>query len=308
MMKGLLIQGPLMSKGRTGATANIPFNSVKDEHVVDYDCIHNISNLYEKYKEVFDYIVCVTWGDQDKALLTRLRGVLPDKNILLIDDTTECIAPKGNVIQGNNKYRQMLSVLKGSEVLNSLGCDYIVKVRTDQFVNCELLLNDTVNKLCNDNRPIVMVPWINDESSHSKVNIEDLYFSSRADTLVSFAKEYLETPEIRDSIHQDLFYKWTFRRFISKRILRKYISKVSVFGNSVFLMPFYLKSNGMGLFFPLCSDAVDSIVWRGEVLDIDKSHHRHIKIEYGAFSNMTSFKCMLSCLLIYLKKNLKKTH
>jgi hypothetical protein len=83
--KGLVIQGPIMSKGRTGETAHIIFSQVKEKDVVDFNCINNIVKIFNDYKLVFDYIVCVSWEDQDPLLILELKKLIPNDCLLLIN-------------------------------------------------------------------------------------------------------------------------------------------------------------------------------------------------------------------------------
>jgi hypothetical protein len=129
---GVVIQGPLLSRGRTGATAHIPFFQVKQSDIVDYDCVANISNLFSRYKYDFDDFVCVTWDTEDTS---ELESKIGKQAVLSINDITPFLPPKSSIITGNNKYRQFLSTLKGLERLAKNGCNYALKILTDQSLD-----------------------------------------------------------------------------------------------------------------------------------------------------------------------------
>lgn len=269
MKKGLIIQGPIISKGRTGKTANITFSKVSESDIVDYNCTENIIKIFDKYGSVFDYIVVVTWENQDEAILSHLKSLLPKDSLLLIEDTTKPIKAKGKLIPGNNKYRQFLSIYEGSKFLSDLGCDYIFKIRSDQFLDLKLLVSDSLEKLKYEHRNIVLVPWINTKNSYSVLLIPDHYFAAKSKDMLSFTQEYLVNPEILDHVHTDIFFKWSLRSLSHFPLIRTYIRITSRFGNNIFLHPLINPWLSRGFFKPLDKNILNSLYWRGEKFQSD---------------------------------------
>ena len=269
MKKGLIIQGPLISIGRTGKTANIAFSKLTPKDIVEYDCCDNIIKIFDKYGDLFDHIVVVTWSDQDKELLNRLKSSLPKESLLLIEDSTKTIEAKGNLIPGNNKYRLFLSVYEGSKFLSDLGCEYIFKVRSDQFLDIDLLVSDSLKKLINEKRNVILVPWLNIKNSYTVLEIPDHYFAAKTKDMLDFTREYLTTPEIFDHIHTDIFFKWSLRSLASFSLIRKYIRVTSSFGNNILLNIVINPWISNGFFKPLDNNILSNLYWRGEKLDID---------------------------------------
>jgi hypothetical protein len=205
---GVVIQGPLLSRGRTGQTANIGFFQVMQSDVVDYDCTPNIVELFSQYSHEFDDIVCVTWDTEDTS---ELEAKIGKQAIMSIADTTPILPAKGTIITGNNKYRQFLSTLKGLERLAKNGCTYALKIRTDQYLDLskmkEHLLKILVEKN-NTNR--ILVPA---GTMQAPDEVEDFYFGARTDRLIDACKVFLDKPELfSNSVHADFFYKcaWLF--------------------------------------------------------------------------------------------------
>jgi len=204
---GVVIQGPLSSRGRTGATAHIGFFQVTQSDVVDYDCTPNIVELFSQYSHKFDDFVCVTWDTEDTS---ELEAKIGKQAVMSIADTTLIQNAKGAIINGNNKYRQFLSTLKGLERLAKNGCAYALKIRTDQYLDLskmkEHLLKILVEKN-NTNR--ILVPAGNMQSPDQ---VEDFYFGARTDRLIDACKVFLDKPELFSSVHDDFFYKfaWLF--------------------------------------------------------------------------------------------------
>jgi len=281
LKKGLIIQGPIVSTGRTGKTANISFKDVRDEHIVNFNCIENIAKIFNNYQYLFDHIVCITWEDQEVSLINELKGLIPDECLIIIKDTTKRINPIGSVIPANNKYRQFLSIYEGSKVLSKLGCDYIAKVRSDQFLDLDLLMSDAVTKLENEQRNVVLVPWINIKNSHSVFKIPDLYFVARTNDMLSLSKEYLSLPEITEHVHTDIFYKWSMRFYCNSSLIRNYIKIFERFGNNSLMRILINRKFSKGFFIPLDPRIIQSIIWRGEVFDTSDFLLSNKEIDYN---------------------------
>ena len=297
---GLIIQGPIISTGRTGKSANISFNEIKAEHIVNFDCIDNIVKIFNNYRSVFDYIVCITWEDQDSSLIRKLRNVIPSQCLVIVKDTTTEIEPKGNLIPANNKYRQFLSIYEGSKILSELGCDYIAKIRSDQYFDLKLLMNDAIGKLEDEKRNVILVPWINIKNSHSVFEVPDHYFVARASDMLAFSREYLKLPEITEFIHTDIFYKWTLRSYCESSIVRSYIFMFKSLGNN-FLIGFFINSKvSKGFFVPLDTKILQSIFWRGEKFSINDSSFSDSEVDYGKVQ-----RTGLALILIKLVEKLK---
>jgi len=292
LKKGLIIQGPIISTGRTGKTANITFKDVKEEHVVDFNCIENIAKIFNDYQYLFDHIVCITWENQELSIINELRSLIPDECLIIIKDTTERIDPRGSVIPGNNKYRQFLSIYEGSKILSQLGCKYIAKVRSDQFLDLDLLMNDAVTKLANEKRNVILVPWISIKNSYSIFEIPDHYFVARTNDMLGFSEEYLSLPEITDHIHTDVFYKWSMRSYCNSSLIRFYITVFNRFGNNSFMRILINPKFSKGFFIPLNPKILQSIFWRGESWDINNFLLSNKEIDYSEI-NATGLRFVL---------------
>jgi len=292
LKKGLIIQGPIISTGRTGKTAHISFKDVKKEHVVDFNCIENIAKIFNDYQYLFAHIVCITWEDQDPSIINELRNLIPDECLIIIKDTTKKIDSKGSIISGNNKYRQFLSIYEGSKVLSKLGCEYIAKIRSDQFLDLDLLMNDAIAKLVNEKRNVVLVPWISLENSYSIFEIPDHYFVAKTNDMLNFSEEYLSLPEITDHIHTDIFYKWSMRSYCKNPLIRLYISGFKRFGNNSFIRILINSKFSKGFFIPLNPKILQSIFWRGEIFSIDDYFLANKEVDYNKI-NAKSLKSIL---------------
>lgn len=273
-MKGLVIQGPLMSKGRTGKTANIMFENLSEDDIVNYNCLDNIEKLIKTYRENFDHIVCVTWRNQSESILTDLKNIFLEDELLLLEDNTKFIPPKGEVVPANNKNRQFLSTLEGMKKLETLGCEYAVKIRTDQFLNCSLLINQIVDLLDEEKyKETIFIPWLDFSSYYSVINIPDFYFGGKTSVVRRFCEKNLSEPDFFENIHLDIFYKWScfdHEDLKYKLAVQTYIRLLGATGNNFFTRKIVKKSIGIK-FYPLSSLIYESVYWRGEKLSIRNS-------------------------------------
>ena len=107
---GLIIQGPLFSYGRTAKTAHIDFKHVSHNDCINFDCTDNIFRYAMDCKIPTVY---VSWISDDTSNLESLTAHLDHFHILKIEDETPMIKARGEVITGNNKYRQIYSSYHG---------------------------------------------------------------------------------------------------------------------------------------------------------------------------------------------------
>lgn len=305
LKKGLIIQGPLLSTGRTGKTANIPFFEVTEDDITEYNCICNIVEIFNTYKMLFDDIICVTWDDQEPKLINELKNKIPEGSLHIIKDSTEKISPKGSLIPGNNKYRQFLSIYEGSKVLSNLDCDLIVKIRSDQFLDLDFLLRDVINKLDKEERSLVLTPWANIQNSYSILEVPDHYFAAKTQDMLEFSKEYLSYPEIFDNVHTDVFFKWSIRSLSLHFSIRRYIQITSKLGNTLLLRLLINKKISKGFFRPLDKGIIHNLYWRGEKFNTDDSTLSNNEIDYSK-SKSTTFNEVFKKLLnkVFNKINL----
>lgn len=123
LKRGLVIQGPLSSRGRSGGT----------EQIVDYDCLPNIQRIVAEYSNYFDEIVVSTWESSPLASVRKLEKL--GVNLVLSDDSHLDYAP------GDNRLRMYYSSLVGLRALSSK-ISVACKVRTDQFFDLGRFFTD----------------------------------------------------------------------------------------------------------------------------------------------------------------------
>jgi hypothetical protein len=113
---GLIVQGPLRSRGRRGTSRNVAYDALTPADIVDFNCIDTIGQN-----------------------LSRVDHGIPERD---------------GLVPVNNKYRQILGFLRGCETLAERGCTLVAKVRTDQSIDVPRLLTETEN-LCGEGFDII---------------------------------------------------------------------------------------------------------------------------------------------------------
>src|SRR3989344_3877342 len=132
---GLVIQGALLSVGRTGNKLHqTPEQLKKEGGVIEYDCRENIQKIIDDFGHLFDEIVVSVFDNQ----LKDGDGWRGAKIVSAADPGG--IKQEGHY-KDNNKYRQFLSTLNGLKELEKSGVQYAVKTRTDIYLDLEKLVH-----------------------------------------------------------------------------------------------------------------------------------------------------------------------
>jgi hypothetical protein len=245
---GLLIQGPIISKGLEGKNMGIPYREILEKpeiYQTNYDCSQNINKIINTYNNYFDSIVLSTWEYED---LTKID--VSNKKI------TISINSEKNMLQNYadyNKYRQFYLCTKGLEILHTKNCKYFLKIRTDQYFDISIIFS-IIDKLINNEYKIGIVGFKKNDFEF----IHDFYFFSKTSTTLKIFNDYLVSKEIFKIVHKDIFYNFSF--LYSNKSYKINYSK-----------PFYNKSSFQkklivkcwSHFYCLPKDILDSLYWRG---------------------------------------------
>lgn len=159
----------------------------------------------------------------------------------------------------------------------------------------ELLINDSVFKLENEKRNVILVPWVDIKRVF---DVPDFYFAAKVDDMLNFSRKYLDLPEITDYIHTDIFYKWTLGSYCKISIIRIYLSFFSILGNNTLASVFINNKFSKGFFVPLDKKILQNIFWRGEKLQLNSNSFSDGEVDYSKVGRTT--------LGFVLKKIIKK--
>lgn len=258
MKIGLVIQGALMSVGRTGDKLHqSPEQLMKEGGVVHYDCRDNINRTIQEFGHLFDEIVVSVFDNQLKP-----GDSFPGAKLISFPDPGS-IKQAGHY-KDNNKYRQFISTLNGLKELEKSGIDYAVKTRTDIYLDLGKLLESF---FAGDTKKIGATVV------HPKTFLlHDLYFVAEFKMLKDFCEAILayDKFEFISSVHREMVLKHAYVHY------RKAIAVpdsayfpifppdgVSVATRRIFE---YMFEN---VFFSLSPEIFRSTLWRGTYFDAD---------------------------------------
>ncbi len=200
---GLVIQGALLSVGRTGDKMRQTPEQLKAEGgVIEYDCRQNIQKVIDEYGHLFDEIVVSVFDNQLK----------PDDNwrgakIVSAPDPGG-IKQVGHY-KDNNKYRQFISTLNGIKELEKSGIDYVVKTRTDISLDFDKLLKSFFSLMEKNKNPNAIGATVVQPQTFL---LHDLYFIAELGVLKSFCESIIafDKFEFISSVHREMVLKHAF--------------------------------------------------------------------------------------------------
>jgi hypothetical protein len=237
----LLIQGPILSKGKTGqhfGQGNLP---IDDNY---FDTTETINSVIRRFAEDFDLVVVATWNTEDTT------GIIGGDSVKIL--RSEAPKKRSRNKREPNSYRQFYSVLKGLDLAEDYGCTLIVKIRTDTSIDASKLLN-----LCRY-RPesIWVVPFQQPNC------ISDFILAGNLQNLRNLSKQFLRNQFLRRSIHFELFYSYIFfqSNIWAKVRFWNYLPKTQYLSNSQAQL---IRHSWESYFSAIPQSIWNEVLWRG---------------------------------------------
>lgn len=200
---GLVIQGPLVSVGRTGDKLHqSPEKLIREGGVINYDCRPNIERIIKEFGYLFDEIVVSIFDNQVKP-----GELFAGAKIISAPDPGGI--PQVGHYKDNNKQRQFISTLNGLMELEKGGVDYAVKIRTDIYLDLDKLVNSFFNIIeKRENKESIGTTVIHP----STFLLHDLYFISEFNALKKFCESLVgyDKFEFIASVHRDMLLKHAY--------------------------------------------------------------------------------------------------
>lgn len=251
---GLLIQGPLLSGGRTGKTIDVTASEVKDDDVVEYDCRKNINLILNRYAYLFEEIIVSTWvGEFEYAPKGVKVCRIEEKTV---PDIVEDRKSQNKWVAKNNILKQYIGTSIGIHSFEN-NVDYLIKIRTDQYLDLDRIVKWLLN---NDLKSQIGISNIYKDIGY----LPDFYFAGKFHVLREYfdilsspgrANKYL----INTSPHSNGILKYAYEKFFNIiNLPPTCYSQTGTHENQciyVFMMNFAFKA------IPL--DVYESVEWRG---------------------------------------------
>lgn len=205
---GILIQGPAFSLGRPGYSSKISFSTTTSDDLVAYDSRQGTLNLIAKLKREGIVFRCVFWESDRRHWEQIVTG---DHVVFIPDVKNNTYGPRFDSIlgpqrAGHNKYLQFYACYEGLRILQSLSCDYVLKVRTDTELDWDGLVKffHQIKSGIFSLRKLFYAPFLYRNEIDA---VEDLYFLIRTDFGIRVFERLVNGYELKESIHHQLF--WT---------------------------------------------------------------------------------------------------
>lgn len=258
---GLVIQGPIVSSGKTGVTPEYHI-AKQTGRLANYNAKSNVQRLVADFGHLFDQVVLSTWESEDVSDLQDHLNVVTSNS----SDYEEFFQIGG---RPDFRFHQIGSTLRGVEFLESRGIEHVLKVRTDQYLSIAPILDRWREVIKSDerNRDRILVPSFDLEDP---TRINDFYFLGLTRRLKEIFRPYVDTGlALHHSIHHDLFWN----AVIQNILLSEQHTRLGLF-RRFFQHPEVLRRNERELiesmwqeiFIPGPTVSLTSIEWRGEKL------------------------------------------
>jgi hypothetical protein len=195
---GIFIQGPVISTGRTGESLSTdPLKPGKNSNYENFNCIENINSSYKNYSKYFDEVLITLWKS-DLIYLPHLD--IPIHSIIVIEDI-QTVKNLNHLQSFQNSQRQYVSSLVGIEELYRRNCHAVIKTRSDQFLDANLLSKNLTNS---KNRNLILFPY-RDASNFDLIS--DFYIGGPTSNLLEIFTSLTQDPRFSQNVHFDIYYK-----------------------------------------------------------------------------------------------------
>lgn len=272
MKIGLLIQGPIDSFGKNGKSIRYsPLQIAREpDSMVKFSAIENIEKMCERSKGIFFKTVVSTWENENfKSLKFNADEIIFLKN-------EEQFTAKTTLFSGprnwNNILKQAKTTYEGTRALNSLGCDYVIKTRTDMDLDLDLLYQ--VSSECFKMNKILATNKLRNGTRY--LEMDDMVLGAKVDVMLNWFGSLLS---------------WKFYNGAHSAVMRSLLFSLNMNNLNISPKDYYsavineasleLSKEAAHLwnkkFYTLPKELWETVTWRGEV--VDKSYYDFIPQE-----------------------------
>ena len=260
MRINLIIQGPMVSVGRSGKTDD-GRSIINKDYLIEYKCYDNVNKIIAQFSHLFEMIILSTWNDEctdfinDHPKLLIKKYTAPSSKSLGDYDTKLIL---------NNKDKQVFGIKMALNELISNGYSesYVIRIRTDQYFDLGKLTDWLMSNrgYINDK---IGIPHFRMSNVNGLLSpyLADFYFASKTSRLIELFNAYLsyKSFEFEEIIHYDLLLRYI--HYLSPANLKKYVFNYS----SIYTKQFYslVMSYLVKRFYSLPIDLYLNLEWRG---------------------------------------------
>ena len=291
MKIGLIIQGPLLSYGKTGKTMfYTPIQLVKNNNsMINYNCVENVQNLIKNSEKNFYKTLLVTWEDENNLY----KDFESDQVIALKEEKN--FDGKAPFLSGprkwNNFLKQAKTVYEGILELEKLGCDYIVKTRTDLELDPELLYELSIDAF-KENKILINNGLRN---GTRYLEVDDLILGTDTETMKIWWGSILKY-KFFDGAHGSIMRGliWSLYGLTAGINIKDYFaSDLNNSSKSIYIKAVDLWENK---FFVIPNKFWLGVLFRGEQVNSDYYNFEHQKPQYG-YNSQTDIILLMNSLI-----------
>jgi hypothetical protein len=263
---GLVIQGPLLSRGINGRDFVSGKSSVSSEDITNYNCLRNIESCLKDASDKFEKVIISTWASEKPHLLEELQS-LQDKNIeiLVVEDPGSRVGKYssrqkeiGN-FHANNKIRQFRGKEEALKILSEDKIGLSLMVRSDQKIDMQVLVSQFKTLFGSKKSNGFFVPYF---LKNVPWAIPDFYMGGDTIELLKLSRLMQSDFEFHNNVHRDLFFKGVLAKSPTHldQVLRFVNRKNDIVTNDEVellrqMQTFWLAGS---------EDLFSSLIWRGE--------------------------------------------
>lgn len=209
MKIGLIIQGPVMSWGKLGSSLSTPELELNPESFTQFDSTSLIELTASTAKSLGIEFCVSTWAGNNVDLLNITKS-----NIIINDpsdrfDVKRSLNSNFGLKVNDNTLRMYFSTLAGVKFLNKLGCDFIVKTRTDLEIDLPTLIEISTRAFM-ENKILISNGW------KQSCYIDDFIIGGSNEFMLRLFTELLEF-NFHPHVHRDLFRAVAWQNFRFER-------------------------------------------------------------------------------------------
>jgi hypothetical protein len=293
MRKGLIIQGPLFSPGY--GPYEFQLGGKFDKSWIDFDCKQNIISIIEAADNLFDQIVLATWHNEGYSEF--IKSLEKYRNVTVVSLQESEFFSKLNK-DGIHKYHQIETLRAGAAKLEELECEFVAKIRTDHFLDINLMAKQVTMHQRRNPRSLG-VPNIN---LFELDRLTDFYFVGRSDVIQSMCESYLNQPEYCKDTHKDYYLSFLLSLSNDQYLVNKIHNS-----ENKFIRDFFCIMAWSSYFYPLNPNFFKNFLWRGRRINHNLNGWiRWFFSFHQSRTNSHNLKFVLNLILILSARTIKK--
>jgi len=282
---GLVIQGPLLSRGINGRDFVSGKSSVSLENITNYNCLRNIESSLEDARDKFEKIIISTWSSEKPHLLEELQS-FQDKNIkiLVVEDPGSRVGKYSSrqketgEFHANNKIRQFRGKEVALRILSEEKIGLSLMVRSDQKIDMQALVSQSKTLFENKKSNGFLVPYFLKKVPWA---IPDFFMGGDTIDLLKLSRLMQSDFEFHNNVHRDLFFKGVLAkspthldqvlRFVNRKYDFVTHDEVEILRQ---MQTFWIAGS---------EDLFSSLVWRGERINYQTNNYcfanEHLEVD-----------------------------